>query len=143
MIWTIVGIITMIIGIILFRFFADLNKDDEDLQKKPLPDKFKVIMQMINASAFNGEGVLKMFSNREFVLHKDGLGEVIHFVYSTGNLTIIWKYTYYYKEVVHKHQFDNVRNLSLLEQQKIADLIIREMAIVVQQHKSHVITGMP
>jgi hypothetical protein len=138
MIWTIA---IVIIGIMLFRFFIDLNKDNDDLQGKTLNEKFNIIVHMINDIAFNGHGTVTTLDKREFNLYEDGQNQIIKFKYGTGHLTITWKYKYFQKEIVHERQFDNVRNLSVFEQQRIGEQMIREMQIVVQQHKNNVIGG--
>ena len=138
MVWTIV---IAIIGIILFRFFTSLSKDNDDLQGRTLAEKFNVIVNMINEAAFNGAGSVTTLDKREFNLYEDGQNQIIKFQYSTGHLTITWKYKYFQKEIVHERQFNDVRNLSLFEQQKIGEQMIREMAVVVERHKNNVIGG--
>ena len=138
MVWTIV---IAIIGIILFRFFSSLSKDNDDLQGRTLSEKFNVIVSMINDSAFNGDGSVTSLDKREFNLYEDGHNQIIKFKYSTGHLTITWKYKYFQKEIVHERQFNDVRNLSLFDQQKIGEQMIKEMATVVERHKNNVIGG--
>ena len=135
MIWAIViGIIIYI----LFRFFGDLNKDKYDLQGQTLAEKFKFIVNFLNESAFNGQGEINTLDKRSFNLYEIGKNQIIHFYYSTGHLTITWKYKYFQKEVVHERQFDNVRNISLFDQQKFAEIMIKEMAIIIANHKNNV-----
>jgi len=138
MVWTIV---IAIIGIILFRFLTSLSKDNDDLQGRTLSEKFNVIVNMINEAAFNVDGSVTTLDKREFNLYEDGQNQIIKFQYSTGHLTITWKYKYFQKEIVHERQFNDVRNLSLFEQQKIGEQMIREMAVVVERHKNNVIGG--
>jgi hypothetical protein len=138
MVWTIV---IAIIGIILFRFFSSLSKDNDDLQGRTLDDKFNVIVNMINDAAFDGGGSVTTLDKREFNLYEDGQNQIIKFQFSTGHLTITWKYKYFQKEIVHERQFNDVRNLSLFDQQKIGEQMIKEMAIVVERHKNNVIGG--
>lgn len=138
MIWVIV---IGIVGFILFRFFSDLNKDNEDLQGQSLQEKFAVIVSSINEVAYGGMGKVTKLDKRSFNLYQDGQNQIINFQYGTGHLTITWKYKYFQKEIVHEKQYNNVRNLSLFEQQKIADNIISEMEQVVENHKNNVIGG--
>jgi hypothetical protein len=130
-----------VLGIILFRFFSSLSKDNDDLQGRTLDDKFNVIVNMINDAAFNGNGSVTALDKREFNLYEKGQNQIVKFQYSTGHLTITWKYKYFQKEIVHERQFNEVRNLSLFEQQKIGERMIQEMAIVVERHKNNVIAG--
>ena len=138
MIWVIV---IGIVGFILFRFFSDLNKDNADLQGQSLPEKFAVIVSSINEVAYGGMGKVTTLDKRSFNLYQDGQNQIINFQYGTGHLTITWKYKYFQKEIVHEKQYNNVRNLSLFEQQKIAENIISEMEQVVENHKNNVIGG--
>ena len=122
-------------------FFSDLNKDNADLQGQSLPEKFAVIVSSINEVAYGGMGKVTTLNKRSFNLYQDGQNQIINFQYGTGHLTITWKYKYFQKEIVHEKQYNNVRNLSLFEQQKIADNIISEMEQVVENHKNNVIGG--
>lgn len=136
MIWAIlIGIIVYI----LFRFFGDLNKDNYDLQGQELSDKFMFIVNTLNNSAFNGLGKINTINKRSFNLYEVGQNQIINFYYSTGHLTIKWKYKYFQKEVVHEKQFNDVRNISLFDQKKIADIMISEMARVISNHKNTVL----
>lgn len=138
MIWIIV---IGIVGVSLFRFFSALNKDNSDLQGQSLTEKFAVIVNAINEAAYDGKGTITTLDKRSFNLYQKGLNQIINFQYGTGHLTIIWKYKYFQKEIVHEKQYNNVRNLSLFEQQKIANNMISEMEQVVQNHKNNVIGG--
>ncbi len=136
MIWIIV---IGIIGFIIFRFLTDLNKDNNDLQGQSLDEKFAVIVAAINNAAFNGNGTVTTVDKRCFNLYENGQNQIINFQYGTGHLTITWRYKYFQIEVVHKKKFNNVRNLSIPEQEKIADRMILEMEQVVKNHKNNVI----
>lgn len=136
MIWIFVIII---IVFLLFKFFIELDKDNYDLQNQNLPEKFYFIVSMINQEAYNGEGSVTILDKRTFNLYQDGENQIINFQYSTGHLTITWKYKYFQKEVVHERQFNDVRNLSVFEQQKIAGVIIKEMSLIIEKHKLKVL----
>ncbi len=136
MIWT---ILIVIVGYFLFKFFISLSKDNDDLQSQNLNEKFSIIVSMINQVAFNSLGTVTIIDKREFNLYEDGQNQIIKFLYSTGHLTITWKYKYFQKEVVHERQFNDVRNLSIFQQQKIAEQMIKEMLIIVEKHKIDVL----
>lgn len=138
MIWIVV---IGIVGFIMIRFFSDLNKDNTDLQGQPLSKKFTVIVNSINEAAYGGMGKVIILDKRSFNLYQDGQNQIINFQYGTGHLTITWKYKYFQKEIVHEKQYNDVRNLSLFEQQKIADNMISEMEQVLENHKNNVIGG--
>ena len=130
-----------IIGYILYSFFNDLNKDNYDLQSQSLEEKFKFIVSRLNEVAFNGKGNVTNLDKRSFNLYESDSNQIINFTYSTGHLTLTWKYKYFQKEVVHEKVFRETRNLSLFEQQKIADIMISEMELKIENHKLAVIRG--
>ena len=135
MIWFILIVIVLFI---VFKFMNDLNKDKYDLQSTSLDEKFKFVVNMLNEGVFNGNGNITKLDNRSFNLYEQGSNQIINFHYSTGTLTITWRYKYFQKEVVHTKDFYETRNLSIFEQQKIAEQMISEMIPIVENHKSNV-----
>ncbi|MDL2265663.1 hypothetical protein LJC43_04700 [Parabacteroides sp. OttesenSCG-928-G21] len=96
---------------------------------------------MINDEAFKGQGTIHYISKKNINLYKDGENQIIFFLYATGHLTITWKYKYYQKETILEKDFDNVRNLSLFEQEKIANIMISEMRKQICKHKKEVLNN--
>lgn len=136
MVWVIV---IGIIAYIFIKFFVSLNKDMDDLHGQTLDKKFEVVVAMLNEAAFAGRGDTYNLDRREFNLYEEGQNQIIKFLYSTGHLSITWRYKYFQKEIVHARQFNNVRNISIFEQQKIAEQMINEMIVVVERHKENVL----
>lgn len=135
-------IIIVIFVVILFaKFGLEYGKDKTDLQFQTIQEKFEVIVNMINETAFKGNGSITKIDTRSVNLYKTGENQIINFMYSTGHLTITWRYKYFQKEVVLERQFNNVRNLSLFEQQNIGNAVINEMVKVVEQHKIEVLNS--
>ncbi len=130
----------LIVGYLIINFSSDLNKDNYDLDGQTLDQKFSVIVNILNKAAFNGSATVTPTGKRTFNLTNEQ-NQLIRFHFSTGHLTIYWFYKFYQKEVVHERQFNDDRNLSIFEQQKIAEQMIKEMAIVVEQHKNKVLRG--
>jgi hypothetical protein len=122
-------------------FFISLKKDDDDLQTQSLDQKFFEIVKMINETAFNGKGGVTTHNKREFNLYKNGENQIIHFFYSTGKLTIIWKYKYFHKGVVLERTFGKMRNLSVFEQKTIGESFLKEMDTLIERHKQDVLSG--
>ena len=89
----------------------------------------------------NRQGSITRIEKRQFNLYKQGSNQLIMFHYSTGSLTIKWMYKYLQKEVVHERVFYDVRNLSLIEQDKISKSFVQEMAKVIANHKNDVLRG--
>jgi uncharacterized protein (TIGR02145 family) len=143
--WLIIIGISIIISFIVryvFLFWEDLKKDKSDLEKQPLYEKFKLIVDMLNIAAFNGGGKVVHVDKTAFNLYEDGQNQLIYFIYSTGHLTIIWKFKYYHQEVVFEKTLRNVRNINFLDQQKFAREVINEMDEVTAKHKNKVLASM-
>lgn len=135
MIWIIV---IAVVGFILFSFLKDVGKDNTDLKNTDLKDKFNIVVNELNKEAFSGKGQITKIDTRSFNLYEPGQNQTIQFQYGTGHLTITWRYKYYQKEIVHEKTYSDVRNLSLFEQQKISDDMIKQMQIVIERHKRDV-----
>ena len=136
MIWYIV------IGIIvftLFRFFQDYNKSSKSLQGIILSKKFGTLVQELNNAAFDGTGEVIDVDIREFQIYKENDNQIIQFVYGVDDLTIIWRYKYFQKEVVHERTFYNVMGWTEQQQKLIAEGYIKEMVQVVAKHKANIL----
>lgn len=96
---------------------------------------------MINQAAFNKEGSISYLSKNHIQLYKRGEHQLIEFFYSTGNLLIKWRFKWLQKEMIYETRFDNVRNLSLLEQKSIGEETLKEMVRRVKIHKINVESG--
>ncbi|ELR71768.1 hypothetical protein C900_02353 [Fulvivirga imtechensis AK7] len=130
-------------SILLIRFFSAYNKDNYDLENQTLDQKFAVIVNLVNEHAFDGNGTVTRLDKRSFNLYQEGQNQIIHFMYGTGHLTLTWKYKYFQKEIVHEHQFNDVRNISLFEQQKLGRIMIEEMKRKVLEHQANVLADVP
>lgn len=135
MFWTFLIILFLFF---LVKFFFAMEQDNHELRNESLSEKFGVIIQAINNAAFNGNGSVTYLDKRSVNLYLDGENQIIHFRYGTGHLTVIWKFKYFQKEVIHEKAFNNVRNLSIFEQQRLAELMITEMQYIVNNHKRSV-----
>jgi hypothetical protein len=129
------GAVALVLGYLIFGFWRALNKDSRDLGNQTLAAKFSIIVDMINNYAFGGLGSTYAIGKREFNLYKDMENQIIKFQYSTGHLTIIWKFKWYQREVVYQQQFNHVRNISDDQQKVIGEQMITEMSIVIERHK--------
>lgn len=135
-----IWIIVAVVAIILFRFFSSLNKDNADLRKEPLSVKFSYIISEINNSAFDGFGSVDTISNRELCIY-GGSNQIVNLHYSTGSLTIIWRYKYFQKEMRFEKAYNDVRNISSIQQLKIAKDIINEVIPRIENFQNNVISG--
>ena len=133
----------LIFILLLAAFFIgkavlNVSKDNDELREKPLHEKFNVIVNHINNAAFNGQGEIKYIEKNHFSLYPDVSNQIVYFYYSQGILTMTWKYKYFQKEMIFKKDLLNMRNLSLFEQNKIANALITEMERRIQKHKDGV-----
>jgi chaperonin cofactor prefoldin len=131
--------IIIVIAVVISRFIRDLNKDSRDLQNQSLAQKFSIIASAINDVAYRGKGQIMPLDKRSFNLYEEGQNQIIQFYYSTGSLTITWKYKYFQQEVVHTRDFYNVRKINVSGQQKIAESMINEMQKIIAKHQNNVL----
>lgn len=136
MIWTFV---ILIVGYVIYKFFNSLEQDKDDLNNQKLSEKFSAIINMLNDAAFNGKGDINIEDSRNLNIYENDSNQIVELQYSTGSLSITWKYKYYQKEVVYKKNFPDSRNLSIFEQKSIANRVIDEMKNVVFKHKNEVL----
>ena len=113
---------------------SDMNKDKQELAGG-LDNKFRVVIDELKRAAFDGGGRIHWLNQRQFNIHQSGANQLIQLSYSTGDLTITWRYKYFQKEVVHERTFFGARNLSVFEQQNIAFRMVVEMAQVIERHQ--------
>lgn len=138
MVWV---IILVVVAFILFSFSRGVVKDNEDLRYTSLTEKFEFIVYNLNKAAFNGNAQTVVLDKRSFNLHQQGKNQLIQFHYSTGHLTITWRYKYFQKEIVHENTYNDVRNLSIFQQQSIAEDMISQMERVMNKHQNDVLKG--
>lgn len=141
--WLIITGVCLLIGVagrIIYSFLRDLNKDNTDLDGISLSDKFKIIVDELNLRAFNGRGDIILVDKRNFNLYEDGQNQIIQFEYSTGTLTIRWRFKYFHEEVIHEKHFHDARNLSASDQDMIASQMIEEMSQIIELHKKKVLS---
>lgn len=135
--WIIAIIITVLI-VFVGKIILNTQKDKDDLVGKTLDEKFNVIVNRINNTAFDGEGKITYIDKSQFNLYAEPSNQIVDFLYSQGMLSITWKYKYFQKEMVYRRNLSNVRNLSLFEQDKIAQSVILGMNQKIQEHKNSI-----
>lgn len=133
--------VLLMVGAMIIKFFIELKKDSDDLRFTTAPEKFRILAQILNNTVYDGIGEVTILDKRNFNLYAEGSNQLIQFAYSTGSLTIVWRYKYFQKEVRHKRIFHNMRNVSIFTQQKIAETMIEDMIGVIQRHQIDVLTG--
>lgn len=131
----------IIIGIVLLfivKFLIDLNKDNSDLDGTTLSEKFKFVVRELNEELYQGVGKVIVLDKRSFNLYQTGSNQIVHFHYSTGSLTIEWRCKILQKETVYEQTFYDVRNISLLGQEKIVKEMLRGIMSTYAKHKENV-----
>ena len=136
MTWTIIFVVIIIICIASYK---NSNETSLDLNGQSFPEKVKFTVASLNSFAFDGMGSMTIHSKKEFNLYKIGSNQIILFTYYSGQLTILWKYKFFQKEIEHSKVFKDVSNLSVFEQQEIGKIMIREMTVIIAQHKNKII----
>lgn len=132
MFWTIVLII---LGIVIFGLFNSRIKDNKDLSEGNIKEKFNVFFYALNESAFSGNGLVTLSNKSTAVIYEKGSNQMITMGYYAGSLNVEWKFKYYQKEIIHNKTFYEVRNLSVFEQEKMANKLISEMELKIHQLK--------
>lgn len=134
-------LIAILVGFLVIRLMTDRKKDTDDLQDRSVVEKFGVLVSRINDVAYNGAGSATPVDHCSFNLYHQGSNQILNFHYSTGLLTITWRYKYLRKKLVHRHQFNDVRDLSSMKQAEIADQMIHEMEEAIKRHRMYETAG--
>lgn len=132
---------TIIIAVVLFvlyLFLKALGRNNKELKETSTPTKFSELVTQLNAYAFGLEGKVTVINKNTFNLYQDGKNQIINFHYSTGVLTITWKYKWYQNEIAHKKDYSDLQNIGINQQVQIANDMIKEMDVVIARHKQKV-----
>lgn len=137
----IVLLIITLLAILILPFSRALMKDRAELHENPLDKKFSILISRINQLMMNGCGEVVKFKDDPRMLNlfdENHANMLIHFYYSTGNLTITLKYKYFHVELVKKMQFDNMRQAETFRQQDVANHFVEEALIAIRKHQEKV-----
>lgn len=132
----IIAIAAVLIVFILFG--RSLNKDRADLNGGTLEQKFSVMVDIINQSAYNGQGRTHSLTWRSFNLYRENAQQIYNFNYSTGHLTLTWKFKWYHQEVVYTEDLHNVRNISDARQVELVKRFLEECRVKMEVHMNNV-----
>ncbi len=131
---TFIIVAAVLIGLYVSKFLFDLKKDDVVLKNQTLPEKFNVLVDVLNTFVFQRLGKVNVIDRRSFNLYQAKQNQIIFFQYATGHLTVTWKYKYLHHEVVHEEVFANVRDITSEQQQLIAENLLLKMTEVKTNH---------
>ncbi|MEO6150854.1 MAG: hypothetical protein ABIN95_03060 [Mucilaginibacter sp.] len=125
-------IIALAVAAIVY-FFKTAKKTRLDIKQEDLYQKFKLITDTLNASAFENKGHVIKLNNHSYNLYKEGASQLLNFAADADSLTITWRYKHLKRETKHERTFHNVSSLSAVEQEKLALGLIGEMNVVVER----------
>lgn len=125
----------IIVGVI-YSVFKYLTKD-----RRPLEEKFNIIIQDINMGLLNGGGEIVKVSKRDINLFNDNIPNIlIHFMYRSGDLMIILRYKYFQQEMVYKKVFDDIDNdIIYADQHLVANEFVTEALVKKEEHENKII----
>lgn len=138
----IVILILLVLALLTVSFTHNLVKDILELKKQPLEKKFEVIIQCVNEGLLDGGGQIVTFENDKRqvnLFNSQTPNKIIHFIYGTGNLSIIFKYKFFQVEMNCEELYKGVREISLMEQQNIADDFVQKALSDKLKHEKKVL----
>jgi len=122
-------IVIAVVLIVFFSFGRALNKDRADLKGGTLEQRFSVMVDIINQSAYGGAGRTHALSWRSFNLYRENAQQIYNFNYSTGHLTLTWKFKAFQQEVTHSEDFNYVRNITEARQVELVTRFLEECRV--------------
>lgn len=134
-------LVLLVLALLIVPFGRDMAKDRLELQHVILEKKFEVLIEHINQGLFYGKAHVKNFPDDPRSLNifaDDHPNRIVHFMYSTGHLTIEMGYKYYQKELRFNKCYHNLRNITLFEQKNIARDFIETAQYKITQHEGSV-----
>jgi hypothetical protein len=119
---------------VFFLFGSSLNKDRGDLNGGTVEQKFSIMVDIINQWAYGGRGRTHSLSWRSFNLYMENAQQIFNFNYSTGHLTLTWKFKYYHQELMHTEDFNYVRNITAEKQKELVTRFLEECRVKLEVH---------
>ena len=134
-------LVLLVLALLIVPFARDMVKDRLEFQNQTLEKKFEVLIEHLNQGLMFGDAHVTTFENdpRSLNIFSDAhANRIIHFMYSTGHLTIEMGYKYFQKELRFSQQYYNLRNITIFEQKNIARDFIERAQIKIAQHEATV-----
>ncbi|MBO7444849.1 MAG: hypothetical protein J6T86_00355 [Bacteroidales bacterium] len=139
----IVILIVLVLALIFVAFAHNLVRDKVELEHTPLEKKFETVIQEVNAGLLGSGGKTVTFPNdkRHVNLFNDNSpNQIINFLYSTGNLSITYKYKFFQQEMVFERLFKGVRNINIYNQTALAKEFVGEALQRKSEHEHKVLS---
>lgn len=118
----------------LLKFKGEINVDREELNNQNLEDKFRILINGLNEYCYQGTGKITKIDQQSLNIYKQGSCQIVNIQYTTGILSIIWKFKYFQQEMVYKRSFPNARNVNKEWQMNVLEIVIPEF---LDQYKIH------
>lgn len=118
----------------LLKFRGELDADSAELKNQKIEEKFKVLIDGLNEYCYYGAGKITKIDKRSLNIYEQGSCQIVNLEYSTGILTIIWKFKYFHQEMVYKRNLSNARDVNKEWQMNALNIIIPEF---LEQYKIH------
>lgn len=140
-------IVLLVVCVFLFLvmpFMKALLKDKRELRERPLSDRFSVFYEIVNLHLMAGQGKLIPVEGdpRSLNLYAERHPNMlIQTYYSTGSLTVRFKYKYFQKELVKEENFYEVCDADIFTQERMANQFVTKMQIAMHAHQQTI--GVP
>ena len=100
--------VILLLGLIFIPFFRQLYKDKSELKELPLKEMFAVLIETINQELFYGKADLTTFDDDPRIanmMDDNRRNLIVHYYYSTGNMSVSLGYKYFQEELKFTKQF--------------------------------------
>lgn len=129
--WYVIGAIVIYV---LYKFVVAANDDNNDVRDNPLHQRYSHFFGRLNDAAFDGTASLNQKAPHIYTLYKENSNQIIIFKYAMGSMDVKWMYKYYQKELIHEQTLNNIKNVSVFQQDKMADNVLTAMSPKINQH---------
>lgn len=140
----IVLIILVALFLLIYPFLGAMIKDKRELAEKPLDELFPFFFSTISSGLFEGKGEITPLPNDPRCVNMMSTDPycqnmIVHFMYSTGKMTMELGFKYYQEELRFQHNTENMRNASAFVQKDIANAFVEMARKKIYEHKINVL----
>jgi hypothetical protein len=139
----IVLVILLVLFLLIHPFLSALIKDKQELADTTLAKKFPFFFDTINNGLFDGKGEIIEFEDNPRIVNMmstDPMCQnmIVHFLYSTGHMTIELGYKYFRQELIFKHTAYGLGEGSTFKQRDLANAFVEEAQRKIKEHQQNV-----
>ena len=136
-------LILFVLFLLLYPFLGALIKDKRELAGTTLAEKFPFFFKTISNGLFNGLGeVTEVGGNPRTVnmMSTDPMQQnmIVHFLYSTGHMTMELGYKYFRQELRFQHTAYGLGEGSSFKQRDLANAFVEEAQRKIREHQTKV-----